>query len=111
MRHEHAMESSLPINVDWRILAGNGAALQTFDAKTARVLLGMRHTGGGNPFFAGEIEEARLYNHALAANEIKASFESGPGLVSPATIAAKSPRLPSHERSPFLSAILLASST
>ena len=67
--------------------SGESATLRTFDAKSARVILGMRHTGGGNPFFAGEIEEARLYDRALATNEIKASFEAGQGLVLPAAIS------------------------
>jgi len=68
--------------------AGEGKELQTFAAKSARVLLGQRHTGGGNAFFAGEIEEARLYDRALSAKEIKTSFGAGPGLISPAAIAS-----------------------
>jgi len=67
--------------------SGDGATLRAFEAKSARVLLGMRHTGGGNPFFAGEIEEARLYDHALSPKEILASFKAGPGLVSETAIA------------------------
>ncbi len=69
------------------IPSGDGTTLRTFEVKSARVLLGMRHTGGGNPFFAGEIEEARLYDSALAPQEILASFKAGPGLVSQAAIA------------------------
>lgn len=61
---------------------------QTYQAGSARVLLGMRHTGGGNPFFQGEIEEARLYARALAPQEIAASFQQGPGWVSAEQIAA-----------------------
>jgi hypothetical protein len=56
---------------------GPDATLRTYAAKTSRVLLGMRHTGGGNPFFAGEIEEARLYDRALTAKEVAASFQAG----------------------------------
>jgi hypothetical protein len=67
--------------------AGDGKELQTFAAKSARVLLGQRHTGGGNAFFAGDIEEARLYDRALSPKEVKASFNAGPGLISPAAIA------------------------
>ena len=67
--------------------SGDGATLQTFNAQAARVLLGMRHTGGGTPFFAGEIEEARLYDRALTPAEVKTSFVGGPGLISPADIA------------------------
>jgi hypothetical protein len=47
----------------------------------------MRHTGGGSPFFSGEIEEARLYDRALSPKEIKGSFNAGPGLVTAAAIA------------------------
>ncbi len=65
---------------------GDNSALKTFDAKSAHILLGMRHTGGGTPFFAGEIEEARIYDRALAAAEVTASFRAGPGLVSPDAI-------------------------
>ena len=68
--------------------AGEGKELQTFAAKSAHVLLGQRHTGGGNAFFAGEIEEARLYDRALAAKEVQASFRAGPGLISLAAIAS-----------------------
>ena len=67
--------------------AGEGKELQTFAEKSARVLLGQRHTGGGNAFFAGEIEEARIYDHALSAKEVEVSFTAGPGLISPAAIA------------------------
>ncbi len=67
--------------------SGEGKELQTFAAKSARVLLGQRHTGGGSAFFAGEIEEARIYDRALSAKEIKTSFAAGPGLISPAAIA------------------------
>jgi cytochrome c553 len=67
---------------------GEGGKLRTFGAGDARVLLGMRHSGGGNPFFHGAIEEARLYNRALGAEEIARSFQSGPGEV-PAEELAK----------------------
>ena len=66
--------------------AGDNSSLRAFEAKSARVLFGMRHTGGGNPFLAGEIEEARLYDRPLSTNEIATSFRAGPGLVSPAQI-------------------------
>ena len=35
--------------------------------RRGRVLFGLRHTGAGNGFLAGEIEEARLYDRALTA--------------------------------------------
>ncbi len=66
--------------------SGDDSTIKTFDAKSARVLLGMRHTGGGTPFFAGEIDEARIYDRALTPEEIAASFHAGPGLVSPDAI-------------------------
>ncbi len=67
--------------------SGENATLRTFTEKSARVVLGMRHTGGGNAFLAGEIEEARIYERALSAREIKAWFDAGPGLVAAAEIA------------------------
>jgi hypothetical protein len=63
-------------------------ALQAFEAGSARVLLGMRHTGGGNPFFRGGIEEARLYDKALSREQIAHSFQQGPGWVSAEQLAA-----------------------
>ncbi len=65
---------------------GDGATLRTFASKSARVLLGMRHTGGGTPFFAGEIDEARIYDRALTPEEISGSFRVDAGLVSPDAI-------------------------
>ncbi len=62
------------------------APLVAFPAD-ARVLLGRRHTGGGRAFLAGEIDEARLYDRALTAEEIAASFKAGPVGVSPEEIA------------------------
>ena len=66
---------------------GDNSTLRTFGAKSTHILFGRRHTGGGNPFLAGEIEEARLYDRSLSANEIATSFRAGPGLVSPEEIA------------------------
>jgi mono/diheme cytochrome c family protein len=51
--------------------AGPNGTLQTYAADGAHILLGLRHTGAGNGFFAGEIEEARLYDTALSAAEIE----------------------------------------
>jgi hypothetical protein len=48
-----------------------------FKAKDARVIFGLRHTGGGKPFLTGEIEEARLYDRALSPDEVLASFRGG----------------------------------
>jgi mono/diheme cytochrome c family protein len=55
---------------------GEQADLQTYASGNARVLLGLRHTGAGNGFFAGEIEEARLYDRALSSTEIADSARS-----------------------------------
>ncbi len=48
-----------------------------FAANDAHVLLGRRHTGGGRAFLNGEIDEARLYDRGLSAEEIRASFRAG----------------------------------
>jgi len=53
--------------------------LASFDAKS-HLLFGRRHTGGGRAMLAGEIEEARLYDRALGAGEIAASFQAGPSV-------------------------------
>jgi len=49
--------------------------LQTYQSGSARVLLGMRHTGGGRPFLTGEIKQAALHDRALSKEEIAASFQ------------------------------------
>jgi hypothetical protein len=59
-----------------------GSPLQTFRAGSARVLLGKRHTGGGKPFLTGEIKQASLYDRALSAGEVAASFRAA-GLAIP----------------------------
>ena len=60
--------------------------------KTARLLFGRRHTGGGRAFLAGEIDEARLYDRALTTAEIAASFQAGPvGLTAKELAAALTP--------------------
>ncbi|MGV3755029.1 MAG: DUF1553 domain-containing protein [Verrucomicrobiota bacterium] len=63
-------------------LAAKQEELATFAAGQAHVLLGRRHTGGGIAFLTGEIEEGRLYDRALSAEEVGASFSAGPGGVS-----------------------------
>ena len=50
--------------------------LRTYQAGTTRVLLGLRHHGAGNGFLGGEIKQASLYDRALSAEEIAASFRS-----------------------------------
>jgi hypothetical protein len=54
-----------------------GSPLQTYKAGNARIVLGMRHKGGGRPWLTGEIKQAALYDRALSAEEIAASFRTG----------------------------------
>jgi hypothetical protein len=61
--------------------SGPNSTLQTFPAGGFRLLFGLRHTGAGNGFLAGEIEEARLYDRALSAEEVRASAKSLGALV------------------------------
>ncbi len=62
--------------------------MEIFQAGSAHVLLGRRHLGGGRAFLKGEIEEARLYDHALTAAEVKASHDAGVGSVSEGELLA-----------------------
>jgi hypothetical protein len=62
--------------------ASEFGAFDTFPAGSTRVLFGKRHTGGGKAMFAGEIEEARLYDRALIKQEVAASFSAGPDVLS-----------------------------
>jgi hypothetical protein len=66
-----------------------------FKTGSARLLFGKRHTGGGNAFFAGEIDEARLYDRALSADEVRFSFKAGVERIPLAQILAA---LPEEER-------------
>ncbi len=65
-----------PYGKSWKI----GNAPVAFP-KDARALVGLRHTGGGNPFFHGEVDEARIYDRALSPAQIAASYQAGPELV------------------------------
>jgi hypothetical protein len=56
--------------------------LKTYEADASRILLGLRHSGAKNGFFAGEIEEARLYDRSLSVEEVTASFRNGPSAIS-----------------------------
>jgi hypothetical protein len=56
---------------------GAHADVRVFKAGDARLLFGQRHTGGGLPFLNAGIEEARLYDRALDAEEVAASFAAG----------------------------------
>ena len=57
--------------------ANEKAALHTFAQDKSRLLFGRRHTGGGNAFLRGEIEEARLYGFALTPAQVEDSFKAG----------------------------------
>ena len=50
--------------------------LRTYKAGETRVLLGLRHHGAGNGFLSGGVERASLYDRALSAEDIDASFRS-----------------------------------
>ena len=65
---------------------GENATLRTYAADQARVLLGLRHTGGGNGFLSGQIEEASLYDRALSAEEVAASFRESLFGITPAEL-------------------------
>ncbi|HEU0011161.1 MAG TPA: DUF1553 domain-containing protein, partial [Verrucomicrobiae bacterium] len=56
--------------------AGPNSTLRAYASGEAHVVFGLRHTGAGNGFFAGDIEEARLYDRALTPAEIAASARS-----------------------------------
>jgi len=70
--------------------AYKSAGPQPFDAGKAEVVFGLRHGPvGGNKMLAGTVVAARLYDRALTATEVGASFAAGPELVPEAAIVAK----------------------
>jgi hypothetical protein len=73
---------------DTYVPTGPSAGLRNYAADESRVLIGLRHTGAGNGFLTGEVAEARLYDRALSAAEVAASFRAGPEEV-PLTDALK----------------------
>jgi len=61
-----------------------------FAAGKAVVVFGCRHEPvGGNRMLAGTVTFARLYDTALSAEQVAASFAAGPGLVSEAELEQK----------------------
>ena len=79
--------------------ANEKAALHTFSQAKARLLFGRRHTGGGNAFLQGELEEARLYGFALTAAQVTDSFKAGTVRGELGPVAAKSDKLDAlHEQ-------------
>ena len=65
-----------------------GNSLQTFYAGKSHVVLGMRHKGGGRPWLTGKIRQAALYDRALSATEVAASFRTGGFSIPPSEILA-----------------------
>lgn len=53
-------------------------AATRFSPVDTEILLGLRHTGAGNGFLKGEVEEARIYDRALSSEEVADSFSAGP---------------------------------
>ncbi|MFM8890942.1 MAG: DUF1553 domain-containing protein, partial [Planctomycetia bacterium] len=51
--------------------------LAIYEEGSARVLLGLRHHGAANGFLDGSIASAALYDRALSAEEVAASYRSG----------------------------------
>jgi len=69
-------------------------ALHVFPAADTRLLLGLRHTGAGNGFFEGKIQEVRLFTRALSKEEIASSFAEGPlAETRPAPVESKQVKL------------------
>jgi hypothetical protein len=61
-----------------------------YKAGSAVVVFGCRHEpAGGNKMLAGTVAAARLYDRALSAEEVAASFAAGPQFVADAEIEAK----------------------
>jgi hypothetical protein len=56
---------------------GTEGTLRTYPAGESHLLFGQRHTGSPDTL-VGEIEEARLYDRALSAAEVKQAFECAP---------------------------------
>ena len=56
---------------------GTKSTLQTYPAGESHILLGQRCTGVTNGSLIGAIEEARLYDRALRADEVAASYRAG----------------------------------
>ena len=53
----------------------------TYPQGDSHVLIGLRLTGAKNGFLKAEIDEARIYDRALSAKALAASFSAGPQIV------------------------------
>ncbi len=69
-----------------------GSPLRTYPANSARVLIGFRHTGAGNGQFRGDVDEARVYDRALTAEQIVESFKAGQQGIRPEELRAGTDR-------------------
>ena len=58
-------------------------APRTYKPGDSEILIGLRHTGAGNGTFSGEIDEVRVYDHALSPDEVSSSFRNGPNGIRP----------------------------
>lgn len=79
-----------------------GGSPKLFPAGESRVLLGMRHTGGGKPFLTGSILHAALYDRALQSNEVAALHSQAPWSVSRKDSLAALPASRLRERARLL---------
>jgi len=61
-----------PYGQPYRVSGG----LKKFSAGKAKVVLGLRHTGGGTPWLTGAIRRAALHDRALTAEEVRATYQS-----------------------------------
>ncbi len=73
----------------------DGAPVPRYGAD-ARILVGKRHTGGGNAFLRGAVDEARVYARALDAAAVRRSFEAGPDASLPTLASREAQRTPSE---------------
>ncbi|MDB4930635.1 MAG: uncharacterized protein JWM10_3119 [Myxococcaceae bacterium] len=84
----YASDNSIAIYRNGVLYAGyTMGTLQTYGANASQILLGVRHAArigesgtaaGEDPFFAGDVDEARLYNTALGPCAIAALNAAGP---------------------------------
>jgi hypothetical protein len=67
--------------------AGDQATVRTYARGDAHLLFGLRHTGASNGFLEADIDEVRLYDRALSAEQIAISARSGPRIITADAIA------------------------
>ncbi len=89
----YAADNSIKIYRNGALYAAyTQGTMQAYGANVAQILLGVRHAvhvngvgtaAGNDPFFAGDVDEARLYNTALSPCAIAALYAEGPTLCAP----------------------------